>query len=168
MIRYVFKEEPLIFKNADKADAQKMGEEVARHGVEAGGPIDVNAIVDGARERASAFHDHLEWDDKKAAHIHRCDQVRAIIRSIRIVSEEIGEEPVRAFVSVADRGTAYRHINDVRASPHLSTLVLKQAERDLNAFMQRYRELEDVCKLAKSARAKVRKRIAEMESRVAA
>jgi hypothetical protein len=105
------------------------------------------------------IHPHLEWDDTVAAHRYRLDQVRAIIRCIRQTDDE-NHEPVHSFLSVSDKGgIAYRGVREVQTSATLRLQVLKQAERDLEAWERRYKDLSDICTIVASARARVRKRI---------
>ena len=163
MIRYIFKDEPIAILNAKKADPQKIGEALARVAAEAGGRLTPTAVVAAARNARSPLHRHFEWDDAKAAEAYRLDQARAIIGVIRI--EDDDQEPTRAFLSVKDPdGISYRTAADVAGSLDLQLAVLKQAEKDLDAFQRRYRELEDVCRDVSSAREKVRTRRERAES----
>jgi len=164
MIRYVFKDEPVAILNAKKADPQKIGQALAKIATDGGGRLTPPAVVEAARNPRSPLHRHFEWDDAKAAEAYRLDQARAIIGVIRI--EEDDKEPARAFLSVKDPdGVSYRTAAEVSGSLDLQLAVLKQAEKDLDAFQRRYRELQDVCEDVMSAREKVRTRRERAESR---
>lgn len=168
MIRYVFKDDPVAFKGAKNADPQKIGEELARLATNAGGDLTPKAVVEAARDPKNLLHPHFEWDDAIAADRYRQDQAREIIRCIRVEDDET-EQPERAFLSVAGKGgTSYRTLQDVRSSIDLQKAVLSAAERDLDAFERRYRDMIDVCDLVRSARERVKARRNKIETRAAA
>lgn len=163
MVAYVFKNEPLRIKGAAQADPQLIGEVLAKLASDSDGHLEPSAVVSAAQDPDSALHPHFEWDDTKAAHAHRLDQARDLIRVIRI---DEGVQSPPAFVSISDAsGVSYRPVAEVRASSSLQLVVLKQAERDLVAFQRRYRELADICGLVKVAQEKVTARRTEFESR---
>ena len=165
MIRYVFKDDgPLTIKGAAKANPQRIGEELAKVAAAAKGRLTPSAVVEAARNPRSALHKIFEWDDAKAAQSWRLEQAREIIRVVRVIDED--DQPQRAFLSIGDKaGVSYRSAEEVSHSRDLQLAVLRQAERDLEAWEKRYREIEDICDLVRSAREMVSRRRAEMESR---
>lgn len=164
MVAYVFKDEPLKIKGAAQADPQLIGEALSKLASDGDGHLEPSAVVSAAQDPDSALHPHFEWDDTKAAHAHRLDQARDLIRVIRI---DEGERSPPAFVSISDvSGVSYRPVADVRASSSLQLVVMRQAERDLAAFRRRYCELADICELVKVAQEKVSARRTKIESRV--
>jgi hypothetical protein len=164
MIRYVFKDEPVAILNAKKADPQKIGQALAEIAEEGGGRLTPPAVVAAARNPRSPLHRHFEWDDVKAAEAYRLDQARAIIGVIRI--EEDDQEVSRAFLSVRDPdGVSYRTAADVAGSLDLQLAVLRQAEKDLDAWTRRYKDIQDVCVDVVAAREKVRSRREALEVR---
>lgn len=164
MIVYSFRDEPVAILNAKKADPQKIGLALAKIAQEGAGRLTPSAVVEAARSEKSPLHRHFEWDDAKAANSWRLDQAREIIRVIRI--EEDGEEPTRAFLSVKDGdGTAYRTSHEVSGSVELQLAVLRQAEKDLESFQRRYRDMVDICADVESVRSKVRTQREAAESR---
>ncbi len=165
MIRYAFREDgPVAVKNVAKANPQRIGEELAKLAKGSAGRLTPSAVVEAARNPRSAMHKCFEWDDAKAAAAFRLDQARDLIRVIRTVDEE--DQPTRAFLSVADpSGVSYRAAQEIAGSRELQLAVLKQAERDLEAFERRYRDLQDVCESVRIVREKVSGRRAEMEAR---
>jgi hypothetical protein len=166
-MRYVFRNEPLTIKAAKKANPQVIGEALAKIAEQQGGRLTPEAVVEAARSPRHPLHKHFEWDDQAAAAAFRLDQARGIIRIVRVEDDDAPEGCVRAFLSVADKGTAYRGVQEVRTSVSLQTLVLRQAERDLEAFERRYRELTEICDLVRVAREALSDRLARTESRVA-
>lgn len=164
MIKYTFSDEIVTIKNAKDADPQVIGEALATLSTKAGGPLTPQAVVAFAADPKSPLHRHFEWDDKIAADKFRQDQAREMIRLIRI--DDRTDDPPRAFLSVADRGgVAYRTLGDVQSSLDLQRAVLAAAERDLDAFEKRYRELSDICNLVREAKTQVRRRRHNLESR---
>lgn len=165
MIQYVFKDQPVAIKNAKIADAQRIGEALAAIAADAGGELRPQTVWQRARaDKNNPLHAHFEWDVQKAAEAHWTDQARTIIRCVRVLDEET-EQTEPAFLSVSARGgVSYRSLGDVKSSTDLQLAVLKSAERDLDAFERRYRDLSEVCDLVRAARSKVRKRREKMET----
>lgn len=167
MIKYCFKDEWVALKNASKADPQKIGEALAGISTKQGGRLEPEHVVNAARDAKNVLHKHFEWDDKVAAHAHRLDQARGIIRSVRVLDGDgSGDKP--AFISIADRGVSYRSAGEVADSRVLQLAVLAQAERELEAFERRYAMLKNVCQLVAAARDGIRQARGEIETRTAA
>lgn len=170
MIRYVFREdEPLRIKAAGKADAQVIGETLDEISKKNGGELHPKAVVEAARAKKHPLHQHFEWDDTLAAEAYRIDQARNLIRIVRVEDVNTEEGTARAFVSIAGKdGTSYRSMEDVKRSADLQLALLQSAERDLEAFQRRFRELTDVCKVVGQAREMVQSKRNKIESRAAA
>jgi hypothetical protein len=98
-------------------------------------------LVDDARRATHPLHSCFEWNDSRAAHAHRLDQARYILRSITIVREN--RDPVRAFVNI-ERSGGWRSIEVVMSDPTDRQLLLEQALNDLRAFERKYRALEEM------------------------
>ena len=167
MIKYVFKELPNI-KGMHSADPQVIGEELEKIAAKSEGKLTPVDVVKAASSVRHPLHKHFEWDNAKAASAFRLEQARAVIRSIRVVDDKSKDE-VRAFFSITEKsGTSYRTIDAVRSSLELQLAVLKQAERDLDAFQKRYRDLTDVCDFVVQAKDALATRRAKHESRASA
>lgn len=169
MIRYTFRDDaPLCIKAADKADPQVIGEALQEISSANRGRLEPEAVWKAAKARGHPLHKHFEWDVQKAAEAHWTDQARGLIRIIRIEEPEQAD-PVRAFLSVRDEtGTAYRPTASIRRSADMQAALLKQAERDLDAFERRYRSLADICAIVVEAREAIRRRLDDNETRAAA
>ena len=48
------------------------------------GRIPLEAVIEDARDPTSPLHDQFEWNNDAAAHQHRLDQARALVRSVKI------------------------------------------------------------------------------------
>lgn len=164
---FVF-DEPVRLKNAKDADANVIGETLARIAAEHNGELQPIHVVEAAKDKHHPLHKHFEWDDKKAADAYRLDQARAIIRIVRTTIEP-DEAPVRAFYSVKDdNGQRYRAVEAVMSSASLSLALLKAAKRDLEAFQSRYRTIADLSAPISEAMEKINRRLEDDENRRAA
>lgn len=160
MPKYIFYDGPVPIKNAKTADPQALGEAMAKATAAleqkraSGEKIEqddavINAIHDEAvrLKDKSPYYNHLEWDNEKAGRLYRLDQIRGIIRMIRVVDETTGDQH-RAFIHVkaaGERRGSFRTVETVSSNLDLQIAALRSAERDLLAFRNRYREFEDLC-----------------------
>jgi hypothetical protein len=107
---------------------------------ETGGSWDLPAIVAWARTRpATALHNHLEWDDGKAADAYRLGQLRGLIAQVRIlIPGTTRSGPIRAVLSLP--GTekderAYRPRSEVLGDTEKEVILsLRAAHRALMEF----------------------------------
>ena len=162
MQTYTFKEDAVLaIKNAGKADPQKIGEALDKIRADHDGrlrPRDAWRAVEGKTRHT--LYKHLEWNNEKCGEHWRDEQMRTIIRAIRVVDAEDEEKP--AFLSVNSKdGTAYHHIDDVLSSEQLSLSVLKAASRDLEAWSARYSSLRYIIEMVKPARRALHKALEE-------
>jgi hypothetical protein len=140
-----------------RADPQLIGEALETIRADSGGQLHPQDVVVGARDPKSVLHSHFEWNDQKAAELHRLDQARTLIRSIRVIDDDEVARP--AFLSIrADDGIGYRAFAEVLRSPDLRQRLLEQAARDLDAWTARYRELREIVELVQPARTELRRR----------
>ena len=172
-IKYVFAEDAILaIPNAKTANPQKIGESLEKIRVNAGGELTPIDVVNAARSPKSALHDYFEWDDSVAAEQFRLNQARGVIRLVRVEDAASETGTVRAFVSISsETGKSYRSMGDVKASADLRAAVLAAAERDLDAFTRRYRELTDVLAFVEKAKETLRarrRRSAPVENRASA
>ena len=154
MLRYEFKDDrPLGFRNADKAEAQAIGEALTGIAVERGGHLKPEDVVKAASDRRSYLSQFFTWDDKEAAESWRLGEARALIRSIEVIETTApNDERKRAFLSIADtQGRSYRPVQEIEADPRLQALVLAQGIQELRAWQRRFRDLRDICVLVEIA-----------------
>jgi len=157
MTKYAFRE-VLTIKGADKADPQKIGEALS---VLAGaaGELTPAVVVTAAKNPRHILHRHFEWSDEIAANAYRLDQARTLIRSITVEDHDGEDGQAPAFISISDKGgTSYRTLQAVKGSADLQAKVLAQASRDLEAWQSRYRSLEDVCEIVRTAQDAIEKK----------
>lgn len=169
-IRYIFREdEPVRIKSAGKANPQVIGETLDKIRAEKAGELHPEAVVNHAKDKKSPLHPHFEWNDAVAAHAHRLDQARNLIRIIRVEDVSSEEGSTRAFHSISgEKGLAYRHVEDIRSSAEFQLALLNSASRELEAFKKRYRSIVDICEMVDRAQKAIDARRNAFETREAA
>lgn len=120
---------------------------------EAKGYLKAEDVVEEARNPSSVLHGMFEWDDTRAAKLHRLETAGKIIRSVRYrVSKLDGEERrglIPAFVSVrvetpAAEKRAYVSIGKVVETPRLRRQVQAEMARALQGIADRYAAFEEL------------------------
>ena len=108
-------------------------------------------VVEYARtHKRSALHKEFEWDNTKAAHQHRLEQARHLIRLyVNIVPNQNGSEvSVPMYVSlVSDRrkpGGGYRTLESVMSTEELREELLQQALDELQRVRKKYQTLQEL------------------------
>jgi hypothetical protein len=141
-----------------QADANAVGTRLET--LVSAGRVTPRMVVDDARPADSPLHQCFEWDDTRAAELHRESQARYVLRSIRVVSDEgtDTEQPrtMHAFVSVTetvgtDEQRAYVPIARVLNESDLSRQMCEQALRELQAFERRYAQFNELRDIAHEA-----------------
>lgn len=144
-----------------KADAQSVGEELTRLQRDNGERLTARIYVDAARPVDSPLHATLEWDDVRAAELHREDQARHIIRCVRVVKQD-GEATKlqRAFVNVVEvvgdeEQQGYVPMARVLSDADLYRQVLQRAASDLKSWEDRYQQFTELVTIGRAARERV-------------
>jgi hypothetical protein len=154
-IRYEFRDDttPLGFANADKADAQVIGETLTSIADNHAGRLKPEDVLAAAAARKHALHAFFTWNDKDAAKKHRLNEARALIRSVEVVEHDApNQERRHAFLSITDnQGRAYRAVQVVMMDPYLQTRLMGQVIVELRSMRRRYRDLSDICVLIEVA-----------------
>lgn len=145
-VRYAWRPGSRVSIDADKAGREM--EDVRRKN---GGALTPDALLERARSANSAVHDHFEWDDGKAAHLHRISQAGDLIRAITIDVTHSNVEPpktIRAFVSVEREGQrSYTSTVHAMSDAELRKQVVAKAWADLEAWRERHRELTEFARI---------------------
>lgn len=105
-------------------------------------------VVDLARPEDHPLHDRFEWNDAIAGEVHRREQARRLIRSVKITDNRDPKRPrhIREFVSVArgnDPQPTYMPTVDAVADEFTRALVLQAMERDIAALKRKYSHLKE-------------------------
>jgi len=146
------------FRNAAKANAEVLGRELLRLS-KITAELKPKHVLDAAKDPKNPLHRHITWDDQVAADRYRRDEARSIIRCVDIRDDQLDVPAHRMFFSIADKGRAYRRLDEILDSRHLQTLLLEQAEKDLRNAEERVRELKDVCNMVRRARKRLSEHI---------
>ena len=113
-------------------------------------------VVNDAKEKNVVYHEFFEWDDSIAAHQHRLEQARLLMRSIikiKIISGK--EEPIetRAFhcISIGDNGTshnAYVPEEIVFNKKEYSEQVIENALDEAESWNNRYKQYKQLRRIS--------------------
>lgn len=91
-------------------------------------------VVEAATEPASPLHKYFDWDEAHAAHQHRLQQARRLMRVTVLVRRGPDTIHLPIFTSLSTervpRGESYHRTSDVRADPVMSL------QADLDALTQ--------------------------------
>lgn len=103
-----------------------------------GGTLLAENVLEFAKSPKTALHSCFEWDDSKAAHMHRLEQARKVIRVyVQPIETPSGEEQHRRYVHI--RGSAgYRPIDEVMGNEDLQQKYMETVEQDFRAFQRRW------------------------------
>jgi hypothetical protein len=138
------------FQAGATASANEVGGHLELIRKEKKGEITPNDLVADAEHDNSPLHGFFEWDQGKAAHEHRLDQARRLIRSVVAIYVTDNQPAVRmhAYTHVREGETShYRETSHALSQKKTRELVLLQAWRELRAWRDRYRHLEAFAKL---------------------
>jgi len=118
-----------------------------------GGDVTPAALVEAAKPKRSPIHGEFEWDNDTAGLLWREAQARLMIRAIVIKTETDKESPIQFRKYELQRlpGTenkpsrnVYRTVEDIMADPNARAELLARALRELIAFRNRYKGLQEL------------------------
>ena len=139
-------------KRLYKAPAQAVGE-LCEALQESDKGLTPATLLDASRAEGSLLHDDFEWVDSVAAEKYRLSQAQDIIQNVIIVQESSDEEereeadkpsPVRGFVNIPGGKTAYVTLQNAMSNSEWRNHLLRQAKGDMEAFIGKYRRLEEL------------------------
>lgn len=134
-----------------KGKAQIVGEALADLQSEHDNRLTPRLVVDAARNIASPLHESFEWDDLRAAELHREQQARTIIASIRVVKAAQGTDTTdtleRVYVNVVeqhgdDEDRWYVPTVELKSRPDLFEQVRKALIEDLKRARSKVAEFD--------------------------
>lgn len=106
------------------------------------GLIQPEIVVEQATPPTAPLHSAFEWDDAKAAHHHRVEQARGLIRT-SIVYEE-GERKTYSLSSDRKTNGGYRDTSDVLSSPEMRRIAVADALVELQSWRNRHQHLTEL------------------------
>jgi len=114
-------------------------------------PMGLLVPVEVLREAAdpvSPLHDELEWDNNKAGHEYRLNQIRTLIREVTVEYAPYNGKMFRVYASLREdrvrQDGGYRVIAEILSSDRLRVQLLDEALREMNYFRNKYRELNEL------------------------
>jgi hypothetical protein len=103
------------------------------------GRLTPTAVVEDAQSEDSPLHPFFEWDDDKAAHEHRLDQARRLIRSVKI-NEVIDRRNVSVVAYVHDP-------SDQSKQGYVETIsLINDRERALETLLREFTRIAGIMK----------------------
>jgi vacuolar-type H+-ATPase subunit H len=140
----------MVFKWKDgsrrSGNAQKVGEELMKI-KEKEGNIQAEAVVKRAASKRSPLHSQFNWDNDSAAHQHRLEQARSLIRSIVSITPENRGEDVPVFTAVSGEKpntSVYIPLDEGLAHQPTREEILGRAKAELRAFRRKYAKLKEL------------------------
>jgi hypothetical protein len=129
--------------------ADVAGRELERISKRHGGELRPEEVVEESREPEAPLHPVFEWDDERAAELHRQEQARGLIRSVRVVYQDADDQPSQriAYISVRtdpDSDRSYVSATRVMEEPELKNQAIADAISLLRGVQRRYRELTEL------------------------
>lgn len=114
------------------------------------GEITPEDVLADAKNDNSPLHSFFEWSDSAAAHQHRLQQARGLIRSVVAiyVSDDKPAQRVRAYVHIPEGETShYREASHAMSVKTTRDAVLKRALAELIGWQKRYHDLHEFADL---------------------
>lgn len=116
------------------------------------GSISADQVVSAAAKKRNPIHLCFEWDDQKAAHEHRLQTAREMLRSFVFVREDIQtDRPQRVYevVRQPQQGAGrvrhvYKTTDDILKDEDLRAELLGRALKELISIRNRYRDLNEL------------------------
>jgi hypothetical protein len=112
-----------------------------------GGMLQVDDVLQEARDEDSPLHKHFEWDDSVAADAHRRYQARVLIQKCHITLVESEPTTVRAFVSLQsdrDAGGGYRLTTTVLSDEDLREELMHDMQMTIARWTKKINLLDSI------------------------
>lgn len=148
---YEFRE-PLTVKDAKNLEADKVGAVIEA----LPGDDKPGALVREAKASRHYLHNCFDWNDRTAAHAHRLQTARGIIRCVVLIEDANPEAlPIPAFVSISTgkSGGAREYFStpSIVDNAQLQLRLMRDARTDLMSWLKRYTALRSVSPLVEVA-----------------
>lgn len=100
------------------------------------------AVAWAQKNKTSALHRQLEWNNSKAAHEFRIWQVRRLIQLHVVMTD--GSPQLVSLSFDRTKGGGYRGVDDVISSKELSEVMLRDALADLERMQAKYARVREL------------------------
>lgn len=125
-------------------DPQKVGEELDSLRMSNDGILVWEDVIEFAKGHTrSDCNKAIEWDDKKAAHAHRKNQVRSLIRSVRV---RRNNKSVRAFITIKGK-KGYYSFDDVMADEQMREDLVEGYMKRLTSIQEETKAIKEFAKV---------------------
>jgi len=115
--------------------------------LERDGRLTPESVIAKARNPKSPLHDRFEWDNSAAAHQHRLQQARGLIRSVMvtITTEERTVSTVHYVRDpAAEDGQGYVSLAQLKTEPENARAMLMHSFAQAKTYLDRAEEFADV------------------------
>ncbi len=109
------------------------------------GELNSKNVLESARPTKSPIHSLFEWNDTQAAEKYRLEQASKLIVNLSVEVQTEDKKPLicRAFVNVSEKKSgSFINIESAFKSEETKDIVYKRALQELQAFEQKYKNLE--------------------------
>jgi len=130
------------------------------------GILKPEVVVKTAENKNNILHNYFEWDNDKAGHAYRVWQARQLI-SVSVQYSEATQQSYEVFVSLSpDRKSGgYREIDNVLNDETLKKILLTDALNEMNLFIEKYKQLRELCTVFDSMKATTKKYTQKKETK---
>ncbi|MFZ4498520.1 MAG: hypothetical protein ACOYMX_02310 [Burkholderiales bacterium] len=125
---------------------------------DASGVITPEVVVEAAKNPDSPLHEHFDWDDQSAAHQHRIDTARKLIRGIRVqvtnnridfkvpmfVRDPAAAPSQQGYVSISSLRTDEERARDVIVREFSIAAGALERARAIAAYLEMTDQIEEV------------------------
>lgn len=142
------------FQSGKHADANTVGAHIEMLREKFKGELTPEDILEDAKHDNSPLHSFFEWDDSAAAHQHRLQQARGLIRAVVAIYVREDKPAVRqkAYVHINQGETShYRETSHAMQVKSTRDIVLKTAWREFQSWRNRYKDLKEFAELFDAA-----------------
>lgn len=150
------------FQPGATTDPSAVGRHIAMLKEQFKGELTPEDVLADAKNNNSPLHSFFEWDDSAAAHQHRLNQARGLIRTIVAVytHDDKPATRMRAYVHINDNAAPhYRETSHAMSVKATRDMVLQSAWREFQSWRRRYADLREFAEIFDAADA-VNRRVA--------
>lgn len=128
-----------------KARANQIGVELGKIRRQRG-KLTAEIVVEAVAAKQHPLHDLFEWDNAAAAHAHRLDRARYLMRTVYVLEETLHPEPIRTFVAIAqdDEMADYTPVADILSNPKLRRQLIADFAAELQSWLERTAHLPEL------------------------
>lgn len=137
------------FRGSQLAEPDKVNAAIQKWMDDNGGKLVVPDLVAYLKEHPRHILSRfVTWDVEEAAFKHWCEEIRGVVRSIEVIREEAGNEPVRQYhvdrSYRRDTPSAYTSLDDQMKDPELRAQLIQRALGELLAVRRKYHALQEL------------------------